>query len=197
MKELQKSEMRISVCGKSEIDKFATSNVSHIISIDNPGSPTNTPEWFRGIHWHVVFQDVESANEAKEFNAVAPTIQDVKQIIEFGEICLKTSKTQKVHLLVHCMAGASRSTAAAFAILCLINGKGSEPSCLKHLLAIRPDAFPNKLVVKYADQLLSRNGKMLEALRPLREEFTQAVDSWAESMRKKREGPNQISERTS
>lgn len=188
MTELQINPIRISVCGLAEINKFAADKVTHMLSIDNPSTPTKTPEWFHGTHWHIVFQDVETANEAKEFKAVAPTIQDVKQIIDYGRICLEKSKRQAVHILVHCMVGASRSTAAAFAILCLIHGKDSEPACLKQLLAIRPDAFPNKLVVKYADQLLARNGQMLAALKPLREEFSQAVNEWSEAMRKKREG---------
>ena len=64
------------------------------------------------------------------------------------------------------------STASAFAILCMVLEEGREVEALKHVLAIRPAAYPNKLVVRYADDLLERRGKMIEALRPLWEEFT-------------------------
>jgi len=196
MRDSQSPQFRLSVCGIDEIDKFAGNNVTHLISIDDPGAPTETPEWFRGIHWHLVFQDVETVKQAKQFRALGPTIHDVKQIIEFGETCLTASKTKRVHLLIHCMAGVSRSTAAAFAILCMIHGKGSEPESLEHLLAIRPDALPNRLVVKYADQLLGRDGKMLEALRHLRERWTKRWINWAQAMKKQTERPNKGIEHT-
>ena len=160
---------RISVCGLFEVQDFEADSVTHIISIDNPGPPTGTPEWFRGTHWHVVFQDVETPIEAREYNAVAPSIQEVERIIDFGGTCQEAGRTQDVHLLIHCMAGTSRSPAAAFAILCMINGEGTESACIEELLAIRPRAFPNRLVVKYADDLLKRDGKMLKALRLLYE----------------------------
>ena len=179
---------RLSVCGKAALHKFADSCVTHLISIDNPPSPTQTPEWFSGIHWHIVFQDVETPAEAREFNAVPPTRQDVEKILDCGRSCLQASKAQDVHLLLHCMAGASRSTAAGFAILCLVLGEGREPESLSLLLSIKPDAFPNMLVVKYADELLDRKGRMLEVLRLFREESSRQVDGWDEGMKRTKKG---------
>jgi predicted protein tyrosine phosphatase len=84
------------------------------------------------------------------------------------------------------MAGASRSTAAAFGILSMLLGSGQELDALNYLMEIKPDAFPNKLVVQFADEILNRNGRMLEALRPLREEANRAIDEWAEMMESRR-----------
>ena len=179
---------RVSVCGRAELPRFAGSLVTHLISIDNPAEPTRTPEWFKGVHCHAVFQDVVNADEAREFNAVPPAVQDVERLLAFGRRCMETSQTQKVHLLVHCTAGASRSPAVAFAIICLALGEGRENEAMRLLLSIKPDVYPNSLVVKYADDLLDRKGRMVEALRPLREEFVQAADEWGEPKTTAREG---------
>lgn len=160
---------RISVCGRTEIPAFENRNVTHLLSIDNPGDMTPTPRWLDGTHWHVLFQDFESDDEALRFEAVPPAKDDIRQIIDWAGECLAESKRREVHLLIHCMAGASRSPATAFAIFCMLLGPGQEENALKHLLAIRPEAYPNKLVVKFADDLMDRGGKMVEAIRPIRE----------------------------
>jgi predicted protein tyrosine phosphatase len=173
---------RLSVCSLADVSTFAASGVTHLLSIDNPGGPTPTPKWFTGTHWHVVFQDVESDAEAREYSTTPPTRAAIQQVLDNASSCLESSRSHSVYLLVHCMAGASRSTAAAFGILAMVLGPGQEVNALKYLLRIRPDAFPNKLVVRFADEILGRNGRMMEALRPLREEVGRAVDGWAERM---------------
>lgn len=68
-------------------------------------------------------------------------------------------------LLIHCFAGVSRSTALAFAILVdRHDGVGDEGLLLETLLALRPQACPNRLVVQHADALLGRGGRMIEAV---------------------------------
>jgi predicted protein tyrosine phosphatase len=188
MNEPLKLPFRLSVCGKVEIHDFVDRQVTHIVSIDNPGTPTRTPDWFRGSHWHVFFHDVENADDAKTLDAALPTPKDVQLILNFGRACLEMSRSREVHLLIHCSAGACRSPAAAFAILCLATGAGKERDCLRHVLTIRPNAFPNKLVVEHADQLLGRNGRMLEALQPLRNRANNAVNRWIEAMKKTQAG---------
>lgn len=178
---------QVSVCSRAGVAGFVASGVTHLLSIDNPGNPTPTPEWFAGTHWHVVFQDVESDAEAAEYSARAPTRADIQQVLDHAASCLDASRCSKVHLLVHCLAGASRSPAAAFAILSMLFGPGQEVSAFKHLMKIKPDVFPNKLVVQLADEILGRDGKMVEALRPFRERLTRAVDEWAEIMESRRQ----------
>jgi predicted protein tyrosine phosphatase len=177
---------RVSVCSRQDVASFATRNVTHLLSIDNPGDPTPTPAGFKGPHRHVTFQDVESEAEARLYQAVAATRDDIQRVLDCGTECLQASRSGRVHLLVHCMAGASRSPAAAFAILTMLLGPGSEPAALAYLLEIKPDAFPNRLVVQLADDLLKRNGKMLAALRPLRDEVNEAIDRWMIEMRRRR-----------
>ena len=65
---------RISVCSRAELPQHEGKEITHLLSIDKPEDSTETPEWFLGIHWHVVFQDVEDMDDARKFNAVPPTL---------------------------------------------------------------------------------------------------------------------------
>lgn len=67
-------------------------------------------------------------------------------------------------LLVHCFHGVGRSAAIALAILADRHGAGREAEALTALLRIRPEATPNLVVVRHADQILSRGGRLLSAL---------------------------------
>jgi len=63
--------------------------------------------------------------------------------------------------------GISRSTAAAFIIACAL-----KPSCGRKLLAVRlreqaPSATPNTRLVSLADELLSRKGRMNNAIQQI------------------------------
>jgi len=152
---------RISVCGRSELPAFQERGMTHLLSIDSPGSPTATPEWYSGVHRHLAFVDVESKTMAFAFGLVPPQRLDVEEILEFGNECLKASRVGGVHLVIHCLAGVSRSPAAAYAIMCMLDGAGCEQAAFEHLMHIRPCAVPNRLIVKYADAILGRQGAML------------------------------------
>ena len=68
-------------------------------------------------------------------------------------------------LLIHCFAGVSRSTALAYAILIdRARAVGDERAMLERLLAIRPQACPNRLLVRHADALLGCDGRMIRAV---------------------------------
>ncbi len=67
-------------------------------------------------------------------------------------------------MVVHCWAGISRSTAAAFTALCAINPHTSERAIARRLRQASPTAQPNRLMVEIADHALGRNGRMLSAI---------------------------------
>lgn len=66
-------------------------------------------------------------------------------------------------LIVHCWAGISRSTATAFAAMCLLNPQEDERDLAWELRAISPSATPNRRIVAHADEILGRRGRMVEA----------------------------------
>lgn len=67
-------------------------------------------------------------------------------------------------LISHCFAGISRSTAGAFIARCILEEERDEMDIAQQLRALAPSATPNPLMVKLADDLLERDGRMVEAI---------------------------------
>lgn len=67
-------------------------------------------------------------------------------------------------LLIHCLAGISRSTAAAYAAACLRDGPGGEARLAERLRTAAPFATPNPLMIALADRMLARDGAMIGAI---------------------------------
>ena len=82
------------------------------------------------------------------------TPDDVLKAIAFAQ--------QHDHLLVHCKAGVSRSTALVLAIL--TERLGDPEAALQSLLVLQPNAVPNRHVTALADKLLGCHGKLIETL---------------------------------
>ncbi|MEM7395373.1 MAG: protein-tyrosine phosphatase family protein [Verrucomicrobiota bacterium] len=160
---------QISICGLHEIDEFKDENITHILSILDPEDDVPDPDWFGGVQTFIPFSDIESeADGFQEFDKCAdPT--DVQSIIDFGRQCHASAGEADTHLLVHCYAGISRSTAATFIILCDLLDGADETDLLKWVIQIRPQAYPNIRVVQLGDELLEREGSLTRALQPMRD----------------------------
>ena len=70
-------------------------------------------------------------------------------------------------VLLHCKRGVSRSVAAAYIILCAKLPEADERELLKRLRRSAPHGDPCPLLVSYADDLLGRDGRMLDAVEEL------------------------------
>ena len=88
----------------------------------------------------------------------APDRDLMQAVLDFGRRC-----DDQRALLIHCWAGISRSSAAAFAIAC-DRTPGFERDIAIELRRRSPLATPNRLMVRLADDLLERNGRMVEAI---------------------------------
>jgi predicted protein tyrosine phosphatase len=89
---------------------------------------------------------------------VAPDRDMMQAILDFG----RHGAPQRA-LLIHCWAGISRSSAAAFVIACDRN-PGFERDIAAELRRRAPSATPNRLMIRLADDLLERDGRMVEAI---------------------------------
>ena len=67
-------------------------------------------------------------------------------------------------ILIHCSRGVARSTAAAYIIMCMRGGAGGETTAAKALRRAAPYADPCPLLVAYADEILGRDGEMIDAI---------------------------------
>lgn len=70
-------------------------------------------------------------------------------------------------LLIHCFAGVSRSTAAAYVLACASRPRGEEAALAAFLRRACPEATPNALMIALADDLLERGGAMRQAIADL------------------------------
>lgn len=69
----------------------------------------------------------------------------------------------EVALLVHCHVGRARSPAIALALIADELGEGREEEAVDEMLRIAPRALPNLQVLKLADDVLERHGKLKSA----------------------------------
>ena len=67
-------------------------------------------------------------------------------------------------MVIHCFAGVSRSTAAAYIAACALDSQRDEFAIARALRAASPTATPNARLVALADRALGRRGRMNEAI---------------------------------
>lgn len=150
---------RLNICGIGELGEYCGAGVSHVLSILDPQTPE--PEAFARFAPHrrtrLEFHDVVLPLDGR----VRPARADVERILAFGRECAEHGAR---HVLIHCFAGVSRSTAAA-AILMAASNPGREEETFGALAAIRPRAWPNSQMIRLADAVLERNGALSAALR--------------------------------
>jgi predicted protein tyrosine phosphatase len=101
----------------------------------------------------VAMSDVNLVNASR----TPPRPGQIREILEFTK-----NLTDEDRVLVHCHAGVSRSTAMAIGILCQ---HGMSPSAaLKHVQGIRPQLWPNTLIIGYIDEILDLKGELLRVV---------------------------------
>lgn len=100
-----------------------------------------------------------AARESSAASIIDAARSRAKEIIEFAK-----GWDGSGDILIHCNRGVSRSTAAAFIILCIREPQTPEVALMRRLRCAAPHADPCPLFVNYADEALGRNGRMADAL---------------------------------
>jgi predicted protein tyrosine phosphatase len=154
----------LTVCGIDELPAHRARAVTHVLSLLDPEWPTI--EAFRGYGAHrratLRFHDIIDPAAGM----TPPTPAHVAEILRFGaDLEAAGADGGTGHLLVHCHMGVSRSTAAMLALLAQAGPDEAEDRLFARLREIRPQAWPNSLMVGHADDLLGRGGRLLAALR--------------------------------
>jgi predicted protein tyrosine phosphatase len=115
-----------------------------------------------------------------------PNAATVRELIGFIDGWVDCGRCgREARLLVHCHAGASRSTAVAFVALAMQRGHGEEASAFAELLRITNKPWPNISVVRFADALLGRSGRLLAPLEAYRASFPRRIDAYRRLNRKR------------
>ena len=151
---------RITVCGIEELAGHTTAGVSHVLSILDPEWPV--PEAFGSFGEHekleLRFHDVIEDTAGQD----GPREAHVEQLLRFGRD-LMAAPPPEAHLLVHCHAGISRSTASMTLILAQAMPDTPAAEVLAEVQRIREKAWPNLRIIEMGDAMLGRGGTLVAA----------------------------------
>lgn len=147
----------IHVCSLARLhETVERSGARHVITLINAGTvftrPSNvdpTNHLFLGIN--DIVEEMEGL--------IAPGTAHMHELLDFVR-----AWPREAPLVIHCYAGISRSTAAAFATLCALRPELSEHEIAQRLRAASPTATPNARIVALADAALKREGRMIAAI---------------------------------
>lgn len=141
----------ITICGIEELDGHCSTGASHVLSILDPDYPV--PEAFGAFGEHqkleVRFHDIVDDTPG----LLAPQPEHVERILALGrDLLVEPSAT--AHLLVHCHAGISRSTASMALILAQAMPEQPAEAILALVHGMREKAWPNLRVMEIGDAML-------------------------------------------
>ncbi len=154
----------ITVCGIEELDGHCSTRASHVLSILDPDYPV--PEAFGTYGEHAKlelrFHDIIEPTAGQ----IAPQPEHVDAMLRFGRD-LQNERPVAAHLLVHCHAGISRSTASMALILAQAMPEQPAETILRTVHALREKAWPNLRLIEIGDARLGRRGTLVAATHAL------------------------------
>lgn len=147
----------IHVCSLSKLEEtVARSGAEHVLSLLAAGTEVMRPASIaRENHLHLVMHDIAVAQDGMTM----PGEDHVRNLLDFAR---KWDRAKP--MVVHCYAGISRSTASAYIIAAALAPKRDEAELAQTLRKLSPSATPNPRLIAVADTLLSRQGRMIEAI---------------------------------
>jgi predicted protein tyrosine phosphatase len=147
----------IHVCSLAALsDTVKATGASHVLTVMANVDQVPRPESvLPANHLKISMDDITEQMDG----FVAPSDSHIEQVLTFVR-----GWDRSAPLVVHCYAGISRSTASAFAAVCMLNPHRDEISIARQIRAASPIASPNRLIVSLADRALGRDGRMLRAL---------------------------------
>ena len=157
-------QQRLFVCGLEERTQYQARGISHLVTVASPNAGSSRPSWFHGAHLDLRFGDVTSEADALRYRTAAPSIADIESAVNFVRQAWAGTDAR---ILVSCDYGASRSPALAYLFAADELGRGHEAEALGLVLAIRPGAVPNGMVVRLGDTLMKRDGALTAPLKDL------------------------------
>ena len=148
---------RIHVCPLAQIDETArATGARHMVTIINRGTPVTRPDAIAAErHLYIGVSDITTPLQGP----ILPGREHVQTLLDFVRAWDRTTP-----LLIHCFAGVSRSTAAAFIAACALGPHRDEAGIARAIRDASPTATPNARLVEAADELLGRRGRMSAAV---------------------------------
>jgi predicted protein tyrosine phosphatase len=145
------------VCSLARLhETVAATRASHLITLINQATAVERPASIAAErHLFVGVSDIVDPIDGH----VLPAAEHVETLLAFVRAWGRENP-----LVVHCYAGISRSTAAAFVTACALKPDRPEDAIARALRQASPIATPNRRLVAVADDILGRGGRMVDAI---------------------------------
>ena len=147
----------IVVCPLSRLaDTVQVFGARHVVTLVNQGTLFERPPLVPPPnHLHVPIHDISEPMDGM----VCPAEEHVNDFLGFAE-----KWDRAAPMVIHCFAGISRSTAAAFSVFCAARPDLDEAEVALWVRQRSPEATPNTRIVAIADGILGRSGRMVRAV---------------------------------
>jgi predicted protein tyrosine phosphatase len=145
------------VCSLARLhDTVAAAGASHMVTLINAATAVERPACIaEDRHLFLGVSDIVDPLDGH----ILPAAEHVERLVEFV-----TAWPREQPLVIHCWAGISRSTAAAFIAACALGPHRPEVEIARALRRASGIATPNRRLVAVADDLLGRRGRTVDAV---------------------------------
>ena len=149
---------RLHVCSLALIaETVAKTGARSLVTLLSPGTEIERPiEIMPERHLYLAVSDIVEPTPGQVLRGRARISMSCWDLFMPG--------TARRRWLIHCFAGVSRSTAAAYIAACALKPDRDEFAIARALRAASPTASPNARLVALADDALGRRGRMSEAI---------------------------------
>jgi predicted protein tyrosine phosphatase len=148
---------RLHVCSLALIpETVSKTGARSLVTLLSPGTEIDRPTAIHPErHLYLAVSDIVEPMEGH----VLPEAAHLEELLAFVHAWDRASP-----MLIHCFAGVSRSTAAAYIAACALAPERDEFAIARALREASPTASPNVRLVALADDALGRRGRMNEAI---------------------------------
>ena len=145
-------QKKIIICGLADIqvcvDKF---NPDKMLTIINKNFEPDTPSGMdKNRHLKMLIDDISEPRDG----FILPEKHHAQELLDFTDDWDKTKP-----ILIHCHMGISRSTATSLGVAGKFAPENIE-LIIENLKEIAPHASPNKIMMKYYDEILDLNNRL-------------------------------------
>jgi len=134
-------------------------NASHVVTLINAATVVERPGVITPDRY--LFIGVSDITAPLDGH-IMPSEAHVHTLLDF------VKQWDRMHpIVIHCWAGISRSTAAAFITACALFPHQDELRIARRLRQASASATPNPVLVSAADQILKRQGRMVSAIQSI------------------------------
>lgn len=170
---MRREQKNLHVCSLSAVpDAVHATGADALVSVLHPELTPATPTTISpSNHFKLAIDDIDAPFEGLRH----AEREHVQALCTFAKRWHESARDTAT-MVVHCYVGVSRSTAAAFVILCALNPETDPQIIANYLRHQSATASPNRLIVEIGDDVLGHRGRMSRAIRTIGQgDFAQPV----------------------